>query len=158
MDVDEHYVAVNEDVNKQVSFSKLQLVIGSRKKYEKEVKRQLAEAHPGDERAKRIHLRLALLRARILRRNLNAKCEDPGRTFLRQDIEGADCQVYFNDPEEADSHEGHENLFESEYEWLDEEQHSAAAKDVIISGPKTLVARNTDSDDSENESCSDSDD
>ena len=53
---------------------------------------------------------LSLLRARILRKNLQAESWDPGRTFIRQDFEGADCQVYFNDPEEADSHEGRENF------------------------------------------------
>ena len=124
-------------MSKQVSFAKQKLVIGSRRKYEKEVKRQLAEAHPVDPRVKRIHMRIALLKARILIRNLTAAPDDPRRMFIRQDWEGADCQVYFNDPEEVDSQEGRENLFESEYERLDEEQRSAAAKDVIISGQES---------------------
>ena len=125
------------------------MVRGERKKYEKDVKRNLPNPAPRDPRIVKVHGRLALLQDRILKRNLVGDPLDNRRKFIREDWEGADCQVYFNDPEEVDSQEGCENLFESEYEWLDEKRRTAAAKDVIISGPKSLVARNTDSDDSD---------
>ena len=67
--------------------------------------------------------------------------------------------MYFNDPEEEDSQSGCENLFEAEYEWLSKNDHVAAAKDVIITGPTCLstAARNRDSAESDIESDEDED-
>ena len=91
-----------------------------------------------------------------MKRNLQGH---PDQNFIRQDWEGVDCQVYFNDSEENGSDAGKENLFEAEYEWIGEggnRTHDANdTKDLIISGPSLLsiAARNSNaSGDSDSES------
>ena len=112
--------------------------MGLRMQYKKDVTHQRTNAQPHDPRVGRIHARLALLRARILKKNLTSEQGDPRRNFISEDWEGADCQVYLNDPEDEDSQAGCENLFEAEYEWLSNNNHLAAAKDVIVTGPTCL--------------------
>ena len=60
-----------------------------------------------------------------------------------------DCQVYFNDPEENDNHAGQGDIFEAEYEWINEGSmacESNNTKDLIISGPTFLFTAARDSD------------
>ena len=95
-----------------------------------------------------------------MKNNLWGEKGDPGRTFLREDWEGADCQVYFNDPETDELEEGGQ-LYESQYEWLDVEYKLAAARDLVVVGPTCLSAkaRSQESDGSENsDDLSESDD
>ena len=129
---------------------------GIRQKYRKDIVKVRVETELFNPQVTKIHERIALLRARILKRNLQGNSD---QNFIRQDWEGVDCQVYFNDPEENGSDAGKENLFEPEYEWIGEggnrTRDANDTRDLIISGPSflSIAARNSDaSGDSDSES------
>jgi hypothetical protein len=144
---DGHFcLAVGEENHKQVRFEKQKMTRGTRQKYQKDIVKVRVASELFNPQIARIHERIALLRARILKRNLQGH---PDQNFIRQDWEGVDCQVYFNDPEENGSDAGKENLFEAEYEWIGEggnRTHDVNdTKDLIISGPSflSIAARNS---------------
>ena len=83
MEPDAYYPAVNEDINKQVTFAKQKLVMDLRTRCKKDVTHQRTNAQPHDPRVGRIHARVALLRARILKNNLTSEKGDPRRNFIR---------------------------------------------------------------------------
>ena len=73
--------------------------------------------------------------------------------YLREDWEGVDCQVYFNDPEDMESQssdEARQLLYESEFEWLDEELRVAASRSIFLQGPTCMsTMKYSQSDDSD---------
>jgi hypothetical protein len=147
---------VGGENHKHVRFEKQKMTRGTRQKYQKGVVKVRVGSEPFNPQIARIHERIALLRARILKRNLQGQ---PGQNFIQRDWEWVDCQVYFNDPEENGSDAEKKNLFEAEYEWIGEggsRTHDANdTKDLIISGPSflSIAARNSNaSGDSDSES------
>ncbi len=60
---------------------------------------------------------------------------DPRIICIREDWKGADCQILFNDPEEADAEP--EDLFEADYVRAIDET-GKRAREVIVIGPTCL--------------------
>ena len=95
------------------------------------------------------------VKAKILRANLRGDPNDPRRTFIREDWKGADCQILFNDPEEADAEP--EDLFEADYVRAIDES-GKRSREVIVVGPTCLsTIPHADSSDSDSQSEEESD-
>ena len=97
------YVAATEDMKRSVTFQEVKITRGTKHQYEKDVKIRTSQPRPADPATGRIHARMALLKARILRSNIRNKPSDKERTFVREDWEGVDCQVHFDNPEDMES-------------------------------------------------------
>jgi hypothetical protein len=153
------YVAATEDLKRNVTFQEVKITRGTKHQYEKDVKIRTSQPRPADPATGRIHARMALLKARILQSNIRNKPRDKERTFIREDWEGADCQVHFNDPEDMESQsseEFREVLFESQYEWLDEGQRVAASRSIFVQGPVCMsTLKHQRNEDSEEDDTSD---
>ena len=122
----------------------------------------MIQPFPLNEKISRIHARIAILKARILKANIINRPSDKARNYLREDWEGVDCQVCFNDPEDADSHtteDTRELLFESELAWLEEEHRVAASRSIFVQGPTCMsTMKYSHSDDSDSGGDDDSSD